>query len=178
MNKLVIDLETQNSFQDVGGRGNLRQLKISVAGLYWYPEDKFYVLEEKEFDQLEAILKQTDLVIGFNTKGFDWPIMESHFKHLDLNRQKHLDIMEELERHLGYRVNLESVAVGTLGVGKTADGMEAIRLWQRQELAKLKDYCRHDVQITKDVYEHGLKNKEIKFKAGWQAYSVPVNWDN
>ncbi len=176
MNKLVIDLETQNSFSDVGGKANLRQLKISVAGVYWYPEDKFYAFTQEDFPLLEALLRQTDLVIGFNTKNFDWPIVSAHFKQLDTNRQQHLDILEEIEKQLGYRVNLDSVAQGTLGLGKTSDGLEAIKMWQRQELDKLKEYCLHDVKITRDIYEHGLKNKEILFKGGWQSYRVPVSW--
>ena len=40
--KLVLDIETQQSFKEVGGKSNLNLLKISVVGAYWYGDNKYY----------------------------------------------------------------------------------------------------------------------------------------
>ena len=77
MRLAVLDLETQKSFRDVG-RNKLHELKVSVAGWYEYATDAYLIFEEKEIPQLEERLRQVDLVIGFNIKGFDLPVLEPY----------------------------------------------------------------------------------------------------
>ena len=52
LNKIVFDLETQKSFDEVGGRNKNHLLKVSVAVAYVYPENKFLVFEEKNVHKL------------------------------------------------------------------------------------------------------------------------------
>jgi len=33
-----------------------------------------------------------------------------------------------------------------------------------------------DVEVTKNIYEYGLQNKQIKFKSSWDTYEIPVDW--
>ncbi len=174
--KLVLDLETQNSFQDIGGKANLNLLKISVVGAYWYPENKFLTFLTNELPLLEDLLKKAELVIGFNLKEFDYPVLSNYLKELNFNALKTLDILEEAKKYLGRKINLESIAQGTLGLGKSGTGLDAIRLWQDEQIEELKKYCLKDVELTKDIYEFGVKNKEIKFKDSWLSYSIPVEW--
>ncbi|MDD5290366.1 MAG: ribonuclease H-like domain-containing protein [Patescibacteria group bacterium] len=173
--KLVLDIETQNSFQDVGSRSDLSLLKVSVVVAYFYPEDKFYTFTESEMDQLENLILQSEYIIGFNTIGFDLPVLQQYMKTNLLNK-KQIDLMVELENVLGYKVGLQAVAKGTLGIGKLSSGMEAIKMWQEGRLEELKKYCLEDVRLTKEIYEHGLKNGAVKFNAGWENYEVPVAW--
>jgi len=49
-------------------------------------------------------------------------------------------------------------------------------MWNEGKIEELKEYCKEDVKLTKDIYEYGLKNKFIKFNAGWENYEVPVEW--
>ncbi len=174
--KLVLDIETQNSFKDIGGKANLNLLKISLVGAYWYPENKFLTFMENELPHLEELLKKSELVIGFNLKGFDYPVLENYLKNVNFNSLKTLDILEETQKILGHKINLESIAQGSLGLGKTGTGLDAIDMWKNNQIDELKKYCLKDVEITRDIYEYGLKNKEIKFKSSWQVYSIPVNW--
>ena len=175
--KIVVDIETQNSFQDVGSRSNFTALKVSVAGVYWYPEDKYYIFKENEMDKLENLFSQAEYIIGFNTVGFDLPILQQYMKNLNLLNKKQIDIMLMLADILGYRISLDAVAKATLGTKKSSSGLEAIKMWRKGQLEKLKDYCLNDVRLTKEIYEYGLKNKLVKFNAGWQNYEVPVTFE-
>ena len=57
MNIVVFDLETQNLFEDVGGRGNIGALKVS-CGVTWSSARKdFNVYWEKDVPALIAELK-------------------------------------------------------------------------------------------------------------------------
>ena len=48
LKKIVLDLETQKEFAEVGGRGKNHLLKISVCGIYDYSTDKYSIFEENE----------------------------------------------------------------------------------------------------------------------------------
>ncbi|MBU4360754.1 ribonuclease H-like domain-containing protein [Candidatus Parcubacteria bacterium] len=174
--KLVLDIETQNSFKDIGGKSNLKALKISLVGAYWYEDNKFLTFMEDELDELGKLIKQAELVIGFNLIGFDYPVLENYLKNINFNSIKTLDIMAVLQKYLGYRVKLESVAQATLGTGKSGTGLKAISMWRKGQIEDLKKYCLKDVEVTKNIYEYGIKNKYIKFKSLWKSYDVPVEW--
>lgn len=174
--KLVLDIETQNSFKDIGGKANLSLLKISLVGVYNYATDEYLSFMEDELDKLEELLKQTDLVIGYNLLGFDYPVMANYMKNINFHNLKTLDILDVLDRYLGYKIRLEDVAQGTLGLGKSGSGLDAIEYWRKGQIEELKKYCLQDVKVTKDVYEYGLKNKFVKFKSSWEIYEIPVDW--
>ncbi len=174
--KLVLDIETQNSFQDIGGKANLNLLKISLVGVYWYLENKFLTFLPEELPTLEELLKKAELIIGFNLLGFDYPVLQSHLKNINFANLKTLDILEQAQKYLGYKINLDAVAQGTLGISKSGNGLAAIKMWQEGEIENLKKYCLHDVEITKNIYESGVRDKKIKFQAAWQTYEIPVAW--
>ena len=176
MNKIVLDLETQKTFEEVNGR-QMHLLKISVVGVYHYTKDKYMTFEEKEICVLEEILKSADLVIGFNIKRFDFPVLEPYLS-IQARKLPALDIMEEITRVVGHRVSLNSVAQATLGMEKSGSGLEAVRLFREGRIEALKKYCLDDVRITKELYEYGQKHGQLSFtsKYGSRQRSVPVDW--
>lgn len=174
---IVFDLETKNTFDEVGGRSNFKDLQISVLGAYFYSTDKYQIFEEKEIGEFEALLQKKPLLIGFNSRRFDTIVLQPYIR-FDLKTLPQLDIMEELSKTLGHRVSLDSVAKATLGRSKIASGLDAIRFWKKGEMEKLKSYCLEDVRITKEVYEYGARNGELFYtsKYGGDKARVPVCW--
>ena len=81
----------------------------------------------------------------------------------DLMKFPGLDLLEVISGSLGFRVKLDDVASGTLGVRKTGHGLQALEWFRKGEIQKVRDYCLMDVKITKEVYEYGLKNREILY---------------
>ena len=79
LNEVVLDLETQKSFSEVGGR-NIHLLRVSIAGIYLYEENDFKIFTEREILNLLPILKSSERIIGFNIKRFDYPVLEAYFK--------------------------------------------------------------------------------------------------
>ena len=177
-NILVLDIETQNSFDDVGGRQNLKDLKVSLVGVYSYLDDKFSAFKEEELIELEKMLKDADLVIGFNIKGFDFPVLKKYFNSINLDRVPTSDILEDVRNNLGFRVSLNNVAQSTLGVGKSGDGLKAIEYFKMGDFDSLAKYCLDDVRITRDLYDHGKQNGFICFTSDYsfEKYQIPVQW--
>jgi len=152
MDKIVFDIETKNSFADVGGQENLKKLDVSVVGLYSYKDDKYFVFDEKELDKLVDFFKRSHLLIGFSSKRFDVPVLEKYFD-FNLAAIPHFDILEEIEKVLGRRIGLGLLAQANLGIGKTGHGLESVEMYRRGEIEKLKNYCLQDVKITKEIFD-------------------------
>jgi len=176
---LVIDLETQNEFADVGGRAYPHLLKISVAGVFSYKKNQLFALEENQIDKLEEMIKDAALVIGFNTKYFDYQVLQPYMKEIDLKKIPSCDIMEDIANVLGHRLSLDSIAKATLNTKKSGFGLDAIRYFREGKMDELKNYCLDDVRITRDIFDYGRKNKELFYfeKGSETKLSVPVYWD-
>ena len=88
-----------------------------------------------------------------------------------------LDLLLEIEKKLGHRLGLDAVASASLGVGKTGDGLDAIRWWREGKLLEIAEYCCFDVKCTKLVHEFGLTNKRLFYDDRFQQRrSVDVDW--
>ena len=160
--EVVLDIETQNTFQEVGGYDHSKLL-ISVIGVYFYETDEYRCYEEKEFTELWPRLERADRIIGYNIKGFDFPVMNNYYPG-DFLSFPLLDIMAEIEKVLGFRLKLDDVASASIGHGKTGHGLQAVDWWRQGEKEKVKQYCLDDVRVTKEVYEYGLKYKAIAYE--------------
>ncbi len=160
--EIVLDIETQNSFQDVGGWHH-EKLKISLIGVYFYETDSYETFLEEDLPKLWPRLEHSDRVIGYNTKGFDNPVMNNYYAG-DIGEVPQLDILEKIHQSLGYRVKLDDVAKATLGVGKTGHGLQAVEFWKEGKIDELAKYCLMDVKITKEVYEFAREHGHVKFE--------------
>ncbi|MDP3901487.1 MAG: ribonuclease H-like domain-containing protein [bacterium] len=153
MDKLVIDIETKNSFADVGGQQNIKDLKVSLVGVFSYEQNKYLSFNEYQVKELNDLLKKTGLIIGFSINRFDIPVLNEHCG-INLFNLSRIDLLDEIEILLGQRISLDILAKTNLNTGKThSSGLEAIRLYKEGKFDELRDYCLNDVKITKDLYE-------------------------
>jgi DEAD/DEAH box helicase domain-containing protein len=176
---LVFDLETQNSFDDVGGRAYPHLLKISVAGVYSYKEDRYFIFEENQLDEFEEMIKDAALLIGFNTKYFDNAVLQPYLKEVDLKKVPACDIMEDIANVLGHRLSLDAIAKATLNTKKSGHGLDAIKYFREGNMEALKSYCLDDVRITRDIFDYGRKFKEFYYneKGSDDKLTIPVYWE-
>jgi len=173
--EIVFDIETKNTFDDINSRDR-SEFKISVIGVYFYETDEYRAFEEHEFGELWPRLEHADRLIGFNSNGFDLPIMNNYYPG-DLLKFPSLDILEEIRKALGFRLKLDHVAEATVGYGKTGHGLQAIEWWKKGEKEKVKQYCLDDVRVTKAVYEYGLKYNALAYldRSG-ERKPIPVDF--
>lgn len=175
---MVLDLETQKGFHEVDRR-KLHLLKVSVVCVYDSKTDSYAAFEEKEMLKLEELLKQADLLIGFNIRDFDLEVLTPYLMTPPKNFPL-LDLMVEIEKVRGHRVSLQSVAQATLKTSKSGSGWDALQLYKDGKFEELKKYCLDDVKITKEIYEYGVAHGKIFFVSNrdYQTHEVPVTWGN
>lgn len=188
--EVIFDIETKNFFDEVNMR-RPEDLGISIVSAYRRELDSQFneirgemkSFWENEFDQMWSWFEEADRIIGYNSLGFDVPAVNGVYKG-DFTKLKHFDILKVIKDVFGHRIKLDSVAKETLGQGKIASGGDAVMWWAKgdpESLANLKKYCEMDVEVTKGVYDFGLKNKRLKFKDHWNEmreievdFSYPV----
>ena len=156
--EVVLDIETQNIFSEVGN--DLKKLKVSVVVAYLYETDEFRVFREEELKDLWPILETADRIIGYNSAYFDLPVLNTYYPG-DLTQFPQLDMLVEIKAKLGNRLRLNDVAKATLKVEKSGDGLEAVKWFREGNWDDLIKYCTDDVKVTRDLYEFGKKNKQL-----------------
>jgi DEAD/DEAH box helicase domain-containing protein len=159
----VFDVETQRSAAEVGGWHRAERMGISVAVLYSSVSDSFTSYLEKDIPDLIRDLQTFDLVIGFNNKRFDNKVL-SAYSVFNFATLPTLDIMEVITNRLGYRLSLDRLAEHTLGVKKSANGLQALQWFKEGRMEEIINYCRQDVKITRDLFLFGLENRYLLFK--------------
>lgn len=159
--EVVLDIETKNTFQDVGGYFT-DKLEISVVVAYYYDTDTYESYLEDEIPELCRKLEHASRIIGFNSKGFDIPVLNNYYPG-DLLQVPQLDMLEKVYESLGFRLKLDSLAAATIGASKSAHGLLAVQWWKEGKIKEIIEYCKVDVEVTKELYEFGLKNGFLLF---------------
>ena len=176
--EIIFDIETKKLFEDID-MSRISDLGVSIVSVYRRQLDQNFneisgeimSFWENEFSQMWPLFAEADRIIGFNSLGFDVPVLHPHCQ-FNLKKLNHFDILEKIKNTLGFRLSLDALAKETLGREKTDVGTNAVTYWQQQtpkSLDKLKFYCQADVLITKDIYDFGLKHKFLKYKDKWNT---------
>jgi DEAD/DEAH box helicase domain-containing protein len=179
MLQLILDVETKKTFDEVGGyfpdRLGISFVGVCVRdGLSGKGEMKGYY--EQDLPDLFPLLEKADVVVGFNIDNFDMQTFVPYYQN-DITVIPTLDLMLRIKDSTGHRIGLDAVAKETLGMGKTGDGLDAIKYYQTGQLDKLRDYCLQDVAVTRDIHDYGLRKGLVKFKNKWnRLIETPVDF--
>lgn len=162
MRTVVFDIETANWLSDIGS-SDPADLTIAVVGIHDSETDTYSCFLEHELPELWKILERTDMLVGYNSDHFDIPLLNKYYPG-NLKSIRSLDIMQEVQKSLGRRLKLNTLAEATLGEKKTADGAQSLKWWKKGEVEKVKHYCQKDVELTKRIFDHALQKGSLKYR--------------
>ncbi len=175
--KLVLDLETQRDFAEVEGR-KMELLGVSCVGVYGYQEDRYEAYLEADLAaKLAPRLQAAELLIGFNIRRFDLPVLAPYLPY-PVTTLPVLDIMEDIVKHLGHRLSLDALAQATLGRGKSGSGLDALKWFKEGRFDLITTYCLDDVKLTKELYDYGKQHGRLFATSRFSAekLQIPVFW--
>jgi len=175
--RLVLDLETQRDFNEVDGR-KPELLGVSLAGVYSYEDDRYEAYLEADLaPKLAPRLQNAELLIGFNIRRFDLPVLQPYLP-FSVTTLPVLDIMEEIVKNLGHRLSLESLSQATLGRGKSGSGLDALRWFKEGKFDLIAKYCLDDVKLTKELYDYGKEHGRLFATSRFseEKLQIPVFW--
>ncbi|MCA9370202.1 MAG: ribonuclease H-like domain-containing protein [Pseudomonadales bacterium] len=180
MKQVIFDVETKRTFDEVGGVFP-EKLGISYIGVcvreHHNTDGEVFGFFEKDIPDFLSLLESADVVVGFNSDHFDLPTLLAYNSDLNLREMPSLDLMARIKDSAGHRIGLDAVAKETLGVGKTGDGLDAIKYYQTKNWDALAKYCLQDVAVTRDIYDHGVGKGHVLFKNKWnRLITCPVDF--
>ena len=132
---------------------------------------KDWIHDESAHLLVEYLLSH-DYVVGYNTLGFDYPLLGGSWRgKYDLKSPsiiktiltgKTIDICADFKETLGTRVSLKHVAVPTLGEDKLMEGSLAPERWRKREALEVITYCRDDVKKTDALFKMACRGEKLK----------------
>jgi hypothetical protein len=175
-NIVYFDLETQKSADEVGGWSHKRDMRMSIGVTFSTVTGDYKIYREQDAADLIKQLQRADTVVGYNILNFDYQVLAA-YSPFDLSQVPTLDMLVEVEKVLGFRLAMDSLAKATLNYPKVANGLQALRWFKEGKLAEIAEYCCYDVKITKELHEFGQQNHILHYldKFG-QKRSVKVKW--
>ncbi len=173
---VFLDLETQRSAEEVGGWHNAHLMRVAVAVLYDARHDRFERFGEAEVAQLLARLQEAELVIGYNVRRFDYAVLRGYTDR-DLSALPTFDMLDAVQRRLGFRLPLGHLAEETLGVPKSGDGLQSLAWWREGRVAEVAAYCQRDVELLRDLLRHAERHGFLCFRTrGGERVRLPAPW--
>jgi len=182
---LVYDIET-NSL-------DTNTAKCVFFGAYSYKHKKYFIMHSDEKQAIQKLINDHRIVVGYNNKGFDGPIMENITNRFNMEYKIVFDCMNVLYDYKRRRSNRETMIVvkgktlqdslpnrklktvcETLGfpVAKGDIDYEIFRkdTWTAEELEDIYSYLVKDVDITRRLFEFYIEY--------FEPYKEYVNEDN
>ena len=174
---LYFDLETQKSADDVGGWGNIHEMKLAVGVVWDSCEQEYFSYLEGAASQLVKKLRTADLVVGFNVKKFDYGVLQP-YADFDLDEITTFDMLIDVNKKLGHRLSLNHLAENTLNAAKSADGLVSLQWYKEGKIDKIIEYCKQDVEITRDLFLYGESHGYVKYSTrSGVAKDLKVDWE-
>lgn len=162
MREITFDIETANAFPTLS-RGDLSRMELAVVAIHDSETGEYSSYSREELTKLWPIIETADVLIGYNSDSFDIPLLNNYYPG-DLTKIRSLDLLVEVQKALGRRLRLQSLAEGTLKVGKSGDGLQSVRWWQEGLYDKVREYCIQDVRLTRRLYDYALEHGSLKYK--------------
>lgn len=162
MRAITFDIESiSDSF--VRGHIDVNEQELTVVAIHDSETGEYSSYFKEELSKLWPILERADMLIGFNSDAFDIPLLNRYYPG-NLSHIRSLDLLSEVQKVLGRRIRLQSLAEATLGRGKAGDGLKAGEWWKEGKKKKVAEYCIEDVRLTRELYDYALKNGILKYK--------------
>ncbi len=157
---VVFDCETTTPIMRGEGFSNLR---VSIAVAYDYSDKTYHVYREEDIPKLCQLIRQAELVVGFNHVGFDLPLLRNYDASLHVESARNFDIMKAFEKSQGFRIKLDHLLNNTLGTKKSAHGLQAVEWYKQGEIDKIIEYCKEDVRQTRMLFDYILEHKSAAY---------------
>ncbi len=173
---VFFDLETQRSAEEVGGWHNAHLMRVALAVTYDTATGSFVTWPESRVAGLIDTLEAAQLVVGFNVKGFDYRVLRGYSER-DFGSLPTFDLLEAIHRRVGFRLPLAHLATENLGATKSADGLQSLRWWKQGRVDEIEAYCRKDVELLRDLFEHACRARHLLFRTkGGDRVRIPTPW--
>ena len=176
MRVITFDIESISD-SVVRGHIDVNEQELIVVAVHDSDTNEYSSYTREELPKLWSLIERADMLIGFNSDSFDIPLLNRYYPG-DLSHVRSLDLLLEVQKVLGRRIRLQSLAEATLGRGKSGDGLKAGEWWREGEKDKVREYCIEDVRLTRELYDYALANGVLKYKDLRDIRDIKIDTSN
>lgn len=179
MRAITFDIESISD-SVVRGHIDVNEQELTVVAIHDSDTGEYSSYFKEELPKLWPILEHADMLIGFNSDSFDIPLLNRYYPG-NLSHIRSLDLLSEVQKVLGRRIRLQSLAEATLGKGKSGDGLKAGEWWKEGKRDEVRKYCIEDVRITRELYDYALAHGVLKYKDLRDIRDIKIDtssWNN
>lgn len=164
----ILDIEPRNHLEK-DCDGDVLKLKLGIAGIKFFNKDRFLFFDETNIDELEDVLLDADIVIGYNLvghNGLDYKILENYGIFIEPLIPKTFDLMTTIIRTFGsYKgISLDNIAENTFGIKKKNTKKANYKLIQSKQIDKVESNLKLELTIIEMLYKRVLAGGIVKFK--------------
>ncbi len=141
MDFVVLDIEAERAVEDWARPW---EAGMSCAVTY-HPRDLFKIWTGDDLPILVEYLRLQALIVGYNITHYDLPVIEQ-LAGQKIERPLY-DLCTFASKALNRRVKACEVLDATLGLQKTANGIDAPRFYAEGDTRSLWEYCLNDVLL-------------------------------
>lgn len=162
---LIFDIETDGI--------DTTTANMKWFGAYSYKEKKYYLFDNKKNCQIKDLIKSHKVLVGFNNKHFDQPILERY--GVDFNYKIIIDLYEISASksggehtinnknklvQMGYKLKnyklktiIETLKLDNVNKGDINYNIFKKEEWNEDEIKEIKKYLKQDIILTKKLFE-------------------------
>jgi len=162
----VFDIETDSP--------NPEKANLKFFGFYSFKEDKYYCLDYTEKSRIKQLLDSHKILIGFNNKGFDQPVIEGFLGEKIFKYKIILDLWQisapkgngefgEFNKNrlqgMGYHLEnyklktiCEALELDEFGKGDIDYNIFKKDKWTKKEIKEIEKYTIQDLILTKKMF--------------------------
>ncbi len=172
---LYLNLTTQNASDDVGGWQHKHLLGLGIAVIYDTTDESYHVYTEETTDSLIAHLRQADLIISFNTRDFDYQVLQP-YTDVPLPSLPTYAMLDEIQRALGYRLSFKHLLKETLGVERPDDRLDTVAWYRHAQSEAIVAASRRDIDWMRDLIRHGSSTGSLRYRDRTDIqHEIPLN---
>lgn len=181
MNKICLDVESQNLFQEVGGPAYTDRLKVACVCIYDYSSNSFATYDHNEVELVKKLMLEAEEIVYFSGDRFDAPVIWGN-RNSQMPKElvgKTSDIYRRICIAAGRNPNvgnkgfgLGPISLATLGKTKLENGKDAPQMWRDGQWGRLLRYCLSDTALCRDLNDFIDKNGYVNGPKG-QKIEIP-----
>jgi DEAD/DEAH box helicase domain-containing protein len=160
---LYLNLTTQQASDDVGGWQHKHLLGLGIAVVYDTADASYRAYTEETIEALMAHLQQADLIISFNTRDFDYQVLQP-YTDVPLPSLPTYAMLDEIQRALGYRLSFKHLLQETLGVERPDDRLDTVAWFRQAQSEAIITACRRDIDWMRDLIRHISHTGSLQYR--------------
>lgn len=192
---LVYDIETDSLKKD--------NAQLKWFGAYSYLDNEYYLLQYKDKKDIISLIERHKVLVGFNNKEFDNPIIQNYLNDENLLQYKiYVDLFEissskanckngkNFLAQMGFKLKNFKLSniINVLKLDDESKGDIDYNIfkkddWILEEIIEIKKYLKQDIDLTKKLFEWYEKqfeplkkflNKKEQDKFFYMKVNIPV----